>query len=58
MTSVTDYFTDNSTDYMYEETFYGRHTAQIALKFFFTQDCRNMSYLKEVEQALATHTVS
>jgi aspartyl-tRNA synthetase len=31
MTSVTDYFTDNSTDYMYGETFYGRHTAQIAL---------------------------
>jgi hypothetical protein len=32
MTSVTDYFTDNNTDNMYGETFYGCHTAQIDLK--------------------------
>jgi hypothetical protein len=30
MTSVMVYITDNSTDYMYRETFYGRHSAQIA----------------------------
>jgi hypothetical protein len=38
MTSVTGYFTDNSSVYMYGETFYGRHTAQIAQILWISND--------------------
>jgi hypothetical protein len=42
MTSMTDYFTDNSTDYMYGETFYGRHT----------EGYKEVSHLTPVDQLL------